>query len=364
MKRILVIDDEAFLRESVGVALRDRGFEVLEAPDGTSGVDVARKELPDLILCDVKMEGLNGYDTLETLREKPETASIPFILMTGYADPGGMRQGMELGADDYLPKPFSFDSLYAAVDSRLKKLEVIRDHAEQKLSDLRDNISLMLPHELRTPLNGILGYGELLSEDAESLSPEEVREMGQVITDSGRRLERLVENFIIYTQTELFGRDPDKSSSLRGRRCDSARRVAEEQCLRQAEVQGRRMDLQLELGEASVPLTEDHFAKIVAELVQNAFKFSEPGTRVRVRLADEGDSVELLVQDQGRGMSMDQVGHIGAFMQFDRSKQEQQGLGLGLTIARRLVELHRGRLSIRSAAGEGMTVTVRFPKPE
>ena len=86
--------------------------------------------------------------------------------MTGLADNAGMRHGMELGADDYLPKPFTIDGLYAAVEARLKKAQALRQEAEKKLADLRDNISLMLPHELRTPLNGILAYGEILAAEA------------------------------------------------------------------------------------------------------------------------------------------------------------------------------------------------------
>src|SRR6266403_6100533 len=171
MKKILVIDDEEWLREMVHLALSQKGYEVVEAGNGAIGIEVARKELPDLILCDVNMEKLDGYLTLSSLRNEPATASIPFILMTGLAANAGMRHGMELGADDYLPKPFTIDALYAAVDVRLKKTQALRQEAERKLADLRDNISLMLPHELRTPLNGILGFGEILASEADTLAP-------------------------------------------------------------------------------------------------------------------------------------------------------------------------------------------------
>ena len=118
MKKILVIDDEEWLREMVQLALRQRGYAVIEAENGATGIEKARKELPDLILCDVNMEKVDGYLTLSSLRNEPVTAAIPFILMTGLADNAGMRHGMELGADDYLPKPFTIDALYAAVDVR------------------------------------------------------------------------------------------------------------------------------------------------------------------------------------------------------------------------------------------------------
>src|SRR6266705_6606055 len=153
MKKILVIDDEEWLREMVQLALTQKGYDVIEAGNGTKGIETARKELPDLVLCDVNMEKVNGYGTLSSLRNEPATASIPFILITGRADNAGMRQGMELGADDYLPKPFTTEVLYAAVEARLKKSQTVRDEAESKLRHLRDNISLMMPHEMRTPLN-------------------------------------------------------------------------------------------------------------------------------------------------------------------------------------------------------------------
>src|SRR5262245_61619620 len=215
MKRILVIDDEQWLREMVHMALQQKGFEVVEAENGAAGVDVARRVLPDLILCDVNMDKMDGYLALASLRNDPTTAPIPFILMTGMADNAGMRHGMELGADDYLPKPFAISDLYAAVEARLKKAQTLREEAEKKLTDLRDNISLMLPHELRTPLNGILAYGEILGSDAATLQATEIAEMGQIIYESGRRLERLIENFLIYTQVEVLAADSKQAIALR-----------------------------------------------------------------------------------------------------------------------------------------------------
>src|SRR5436309_1402419 len=215
MKRILVIDDEEWLREMIQLALRQKGYEVIEAENGAVGIEKARKNLPDLILCDVNMEKVDGYLTLSSLRGDPATAAIPFILMTGLADNAGMRHGMELGADDYLPKPFTIDGLYAAVETRLRKAQALREEAEKKLADLRDNLSLMLPHELRTPLNGIIGYGEILATDAATLPPQELAEMGQVIYESGKRLQRLIENFLIYGQLEVIAADPQKMGSLR-----------------------------------------------------------------------------------------------------------------------------------------------------
>lgn len=362
MKKILVIDDEEWLREMVQLALRQRGFEVIEAENGSVGIEMARKELPDLILCDVNMEKVDGYLTLSSLRSESTTAAIPFILMTGLADNAGMRHGMELGADDYLAKPFTLDALYAAVEARLKKAQTVREEAERKLASLRDSISMALPHELRTPLNGVLAYGEILAADAATLKPEEISEMGQVICQSGKRLERLVENFLIYAQIELLSADPQKMHSLRGQPTEHPAAVIEEHARGRAAGMNRTDDLKLDLADTSVPMSTEFLSKIVDELVQNAFKFSEAGNAVSVRMSASTDTISLVVADHGRGISTEHITKVGAYMQFDRKMHEQQGLGLGLQISKRLTELHGGTLTIQSEKGTGTTVTVRLPR--
>ena len=361
MKKILVIDDEEYLRDMVKIALVDRGYEVTEADNGSTGIEIARRELPDLILCDVRMERVDGYLTLATLRNEPATASIPFILITGMADNAGMRHGMELGADDYLPKPFTIEALYAAVDARLRKAAATREDAEKKLSALRDNISLMLPHEMRTPLNGILGFAELLLTGADGMSPQEVAEMGKDIFDSGKRLERLIENFLVYVQLEIAADDPAKVEVLLSRKVADAARLVGTRATVQAELAGRPDDLYLELAPLTVSMSEEHLSKLTEELVQNALKFSKRGTPVNVTLAESGGNVVLTVTDRGRGMSPTQIARIGAYVQFDRQSQEQQGAGLGLIIAKRITELHGGLLTITSDAANGTTATVKLP---
>lgn len=345
----------------VRMALEDKGYDVLEAENGATGVDLARRHLPDLILCDVNMQQMDGYRTLSSLRNEAGTASIPVILMTGLADNAGMRHGMELGADDYLAKPFTLDNLYAAVEARLKKLQTVRQEAEKKLADLRDSISLMLPHELRTPLNGILAYAELLANESDSLPPAEISEMGQVIHNSAKRLERLIENFLIYAQIELLAADPHKVHALRSGCTEEAAKLVEQRARNQAEFAHRSGDLVLRLSSVQFPMSSDYLARIVDELVHNAFKFSSSGSPVEVRLSRVNGSVVLSIADKGRGFSTEHIARVGAYMQFDRKMHEQQGLGLGLTISKRLAELHLGTLIIERRANSGTTVHLKLP---
>jgi len=344
------------------LALEQQGFEIIEAVDSVDGIAQAREQLPDLILCDVNMDKSGaGFTTLAKLREDATTAAIPFILMTGLADNAGMRHGMELGADDYLPKPFKVEDLYATVNARLRKARTVRDEAEKKLSLLRSQISLMLPHEMRTPLNGIISNAELLASAADSLDPKTIAEMSQEICQSGQRLERLIENFLIYAQLEIVASDPASIGTLRSARTPRTAEVARTAAVAQAEKLGRRDNLVLALAETTLPMAEDYFKKIVAELVQNALKFSDSGTPVHVQLAAVAGEILFSVRDAGRGFSAEQIRRVGAYLQFERKMQDDQGFGLGLAIARKLVELHGGSLTIESGQGTGSTVTVKLP---
>lgn len=124
VKRILVIDDEAKLRAQTAELLRLEGYEVTEARNGREGVESAKKNLPDLIVCDITMPEMNGHRVLETLRGEPRTAHVPFIFLTGWGERDDVRAGMNLGADDYLVKPVVPAELLSAVSARLRRVEV------------------------------------------------------------------------------------------------------------------------------------------------------------------------------------------------------------------------------------------------
>ena len=362
MSKILVIDDEPWMREMIRAAMELQKFEVIEAANSTEGDAMARAHLPDLILCDINMDKAGaGFTTLSKLRGDAATAAIPFILMTGMADSAGMRHGMELGADDYLPKPFTVAELYATVNARLHKAQTVRKEAERKLTTLRTHISLMLPHEMRTPLNGIISNAEILATAAATMKPETIAEIGQEISQSGQRLERLIENFLFYARLEIVATDAESIAALRSARTVQAAEIIRNIAPTQAESAHRLNDLTLEVEAAPLPLAEDYFKKIVTEIVENAFKFSAPGTPVKVTFTPDDGKVVFRVSDRGRGFSSEHIRNIDAYVQFERKMADKQGLGLGLAIAKKLAELHGGSLTIESRLGEGATVTVALP---
>jgi signal transduction histidine kinase len=229
---------------------------------------------------------------------------------------------------------------------------------------LRDNISLMMPHEMRTPLNGIISNAEMLAHSAATLKPDDIAEIGQEIHKSSERLARLIENFLIYAQLELVAADPKNVNALRVGRTEHPKGLIKHHAAAQATHANRLPDLSFELSDIPLAIAEEYLSKIMDELLQNAFKFSVADSPVCVTLAEapQGGAVTLSVSDKGRGFTAEQINRIGAYMQFDRKLHEQQGLGLGLTIAKRLVELHGGKFSIVSDKESGTVISARFPR--
>ncbi len=362
MKNILVIDDEEGMRTVVKAALGEEGYQVIEAENGTAGLALARKNVPALILCDVNMDGIDGYTVVERLRQEPLTAAIPVILMTGVMrDYSSVRRAMGVGADDYLLKPFSVEDLLSAVRMRFLKQTTIVQRAESKLSELRASIALSLPHELRTPLVAILGFADLLKTYYESMDRKDIGDMAVDIHNSATRLHSLIENFLIFAQIELTGADESKCKALRQAETRNLEAFIKLITRRKAEVYNRSKDVVLNVAEASAAISVEYFEKIVSGLLDNALKFSEPGTPVNVNCSSEGGWLVVRIVDRGRGMTPEQISNVGGYVQFERRMYEQQGSGLGLIIAKRLLEIHGGTLTIASQPGSGTSVSARLP---
>jgi Osmosensitive K+ channel histidine kinase len=360
-KRILCIEDDPQMRFIVQMALESAGYEMEEAADGKQGLDRAMETAPDLILCDINMPGMNGFETLEELRKHKSTSHIPFIFMTGENPRIYLRKGMNLGADDFIMKPIDMGDLIKAVQIRLQEVDRNKDETQKAVDDLSKSITRALPHELRTPMTGILGLAELLKVQADEMSPSDVKDLAELLFTSAVRMNRTLEKFWINTQCLLLPNDNAKLSSSRQTGTKNVdliiRRVAEELALSHK----RSADLTLDLTPLSVAISERYFEQVVSQLIENAFNFSTDGTSVSISTTVKNTLGLILVKDHGRGMSEDQIQKIHAFMQFDRERYEQQGLGLGLMIAKRLLKIHDGTLEITSGLGQGTTLTITLP---
>ncbi len=361
-KTILVIEDEEYIRENIVEMLEVEDYKVFAAENGKVGVDLAQKNLPDLILCDVMMPELDGYYVLSELRSNSATQTIPFIFLTAKTTREDMRLGMDLGADDYLTKPFTRDELLGTVTTRIIKQGAIERKTQEKLDKLRNSISHSLPHEFRTPLNGIISLSRFLREDFDTIAKEEALELLEEIYFSGQRLYRLTQNFLLYAKLVQIESHPRRFKMLQELKEEAqTEEIIAAIAREKAKELKRESDLRLDLCSASVCISLSKIKKITEEIVDNAFKFSQVGTLVQVKSSCDKDTFHLAIADNGRGMTASQINQLGAYLQFERHMYEQQGSGLGLTIAKLMVELHGGTMSIESTPGKYTSVHIKLP---
>lgn len=359
-KKILVIEDERPILENIQKLLHLEGYEPLGARNGWDGIDLARNHLPDVILCDIMMPKMSGYDVLKELQNDPTTTLIPFIFLTAKSGLEEIREGMGLGADDYIVKPFNNKDLIQSIKTQLEKKTVV----DKKFEDLRRNIITTLPHEMKTPITSILVFARLISDINAIPKPEMIVHIGQSITKSCFRLQRFIENYLTYAEIELMSSDPKKISNLLNKKTTHPDMTISMVGKQKAKEFQREKDLSLELLPQTIKISEEYLTKIITELFDNAFKFSARSTPVNAKVSIADDFYQIQITNTGRGMTADQVANVGAYMQFDRKLYEQQGSGLGLVISKRLTELHEGRLIIKSVPDGETIITVMLKSEE
>lgn len=354
MEKILVIEDDLLILESIIDILQNEGYEGLKAVNGEEGIRIAKDETPDLIICDIQMPVLNGYEVLQNLRANPRTSTIPFIFLSALVDKSDLRKGMILGADDYLTKPFEPEELISSVKTRLEKHIAIT----KRMDVLRDSIALALPHELQTPLVTIMGYAEMLSEKFKASDDHEALEFSEAIKQSGVRLNRLIKNFIFYEKLEQMS---NNAQALLKGVSEINTDLVNDTSYRVAKRFNRKDDLEISVVKSVISIPITYLSILIEELLDNALKFSDKDTKVTLSGNIKDQCYQITIADNGKGMTEDQLANIRAYLQFERDKYEQQGMGLGLIISMKIAEVYGGSIKIDSMYGEYTKVIVSLP---
>lgn len=357
MGRILVIEDENHVRGSIVDLLEAKGYEVMEASCGQDAFEAVKKQIPDLVLSDIMMPGINGYDVLREFQQNKKTASVPFIFLTAKSDISDMREGMNYGADDYITKPFKAKELLNAIEIRLKK----RKMAEEKLENLRLNITRYVPHEMRTPLVAMLGFSQMILDDYYHLSSDEIYDMVDKIRIGSKRLHKTVEKFITFSEIECLLNNAEEAARLRVEYTMDADRVMKSMIREKLNEYGRTDDLSVSLEPGTLLISEQYLKTLLEELVENACKFSASEQPVEVSGQRDGRYYRLVFIDYGKGMTREQISEIDAFVQFNRNHFQQNGNGLGLIIVKKIAELFNGRVTIESEMNMYTKITVELP---
>jgi len=362
MSKILIVEDQEDIRSIICEILTAEKFNVIEAEDGHIGVLLAQEEMPDLVICDILMPEFDGYSVITQLRQNPYLQSVPFIFLTAKASEADLRLGMELGADDYLTKPFTRDELLKVVNGQIEQYSSYQPNHQSSWDDTCCDLSQSLPLEIHNPLQRILELAKTLRDSSELNLSGEQTEMLDGIASSGEFLYDLLQNTLLYRALIDIEKDPQRLRILRNHTDESSTRsiISDIACL-QARRCNRTSDLILELEEATIQLARPKLQKLVEEVVENAFEHSFSGTFVSLKSYCRGKTFLLKIANQGRGPSSEQIAGLGSHMQFDHSLYANKYKGLGLIIAKLISELHGGELQVESEPNQLTTVSIFLP---
>jgi two-component system, sensor histidine kinase and response regulator len=356
--KILIIDDEDVVLDSCLLVFEGENYEVATARDGAAGLALVPEFQPDLILVDLMMPGISGFDVLARLREIDPT--LVAIVITGYSTVNSAVEAMKQGAFDFLPKPFTPEELRLitrrGIEKRRLVLETIALRRERET--LRENFAAIISHELRSPLAAVQQnlFG-LVAELEGQLTPAQQERFGRLKGRLGdligmiqtwlkavsTSVDKIRESFVPTALPPLIGK---------------AVETVQPHAMRKGITIGAavREPLPPVLGDAGT-LTE-----ALVNLIGNAVKYTPANGSVEVRAHAEGAEVVLEVADDGVGIAPEDLPHLfGDFYRARSSAGGEAGAGLGLALTKRIVEAHAGSVAVASEVGKGTTFTIRLP---
>jgi len=383
---LLFVDDDPILREFARVNLAAEGWAVAVAGDGEEALREIARACPDIVLLDLRMPKMDGFQVLHALRERELTRRLPVIVITGRDDEASIDRAFSEGATSFLVKPINWRQLSYQIRfvdranrneltliERADELALQRRELEETSVELsraldaadaasttKSHFLATMSHELRTPLNAVIGFAEILTTEVYgALGDVRYRDFARDILGSGRRLLALVNDVL------EFSRAAEKSA-LNEEEFELAELV--EEARRAVARQAREARLQLHVLEdphgTVIRADPIRMTRILTNLLSNAINYTPSDGKITIGTAISGAGISITVSDTGIGIAAEDIatvlehfGRIGSSL-----SQQHEGAGLGLPIARQFIELHNGALTIDSTPGQGTAVTITLPK--
>ena len=365
--KILVIEDETTVGLNIKEILESGGFEATIAENGTQGIQMAKEQLPDLIVCDIMMPDLDGYEVLTALREDMATLTIPLIFLTAKTTRDDVRQGMNLGADDYITKPFRRKELLDAIASRLEKQGTIRQLQEkiielQQLNQKKDELIWTVSHDLRAPIANIKLIAETLKIIAPT--PEQQKQYLNILESVCDQGNDLINNLLTWRELEtaeykIAYETINLQYWLSGLLEPFKLRTSDRQLIFKSNIPPKLPPLRVDTTSLN---------RILTELLNNACKYTYDDGKIEFKVLYQPASsttntpvTTFIVRNEAEIPSRD-IPHI--FEKFYRvtnsDSQFQTGTGLGLAIVQQLVEKLQGTIDVKSSKG-WTKFTVKLP---
>lgn len=363
--RVLVIDDDPVMRELASAKLVEAGFTVSTAADGTEGLLRLRAEGADLVISDVDMPGVSGFELTRRVRADAAFSDTPLIVVTGSEWPDAVEQAFAAGATSFLSKPINWTLFTQAVRFVLKAsadqkdLRIARDAAEAG-SRFKDSLLSIMSHELRTPLNAIIGFGQILAEQFERENDHLHREYADFIVDGGKRLLNSVSDMLLASDARSGPITLNEVDCTLDDLIETAVAPLEKQ------IAAAQAEFKRAVKDGSVEICCDRtlIARSIGKVVENSIKFASPGVSITLAAAlTKGGELAILVRDNGPGISPEKLQLVTQpFSQTDMSlRRSKEGLGLGLPLVNAVLQAHGGRFRLVSSPGEGASAFVILP---
>ncbi|MBN2433311.1 MAG: response regulator [Acidobacteria bacterium] len=346
--RLLLVDDRLDNLALLEAILAPEGYEVLTADSGAHALTLVASRQPDLILLDVMMPGLDGFQVCQTLRQRSNSRFIPVIMITALTELDDRIRGLEAGADDFISKPINDELLLAKIRSLLN-LKKTRD----ELDELKHDFHNMIIHDLRAPVHSILGLVDLLREDLPITGQQQ--HLLDLIMRSAEKINNLISEFLDLGKLEQgrlkLNRQPLDLVSLARQAAGDFRPMA----------QRKRISLTVDAEQPELPLQADpeRIDQVFSNLLQNALKFSPRGSTVTIRLERRGEVVRVSVSDQGPGLPPGELETI--FRKYMQTALRDGGVGLGLYVCKTIVDAHHGRIWAENNTRGGATFIFELP---
>ena len=351
--KILLIDNEVNILETLSELLTLKNYEVKTATSGIEALDIMTHWIPDLILCDLMMPQMDGYQFHQLVNENITLNKIPFIFLTAKNDITDIKQSMARGVDDFITKPFKTDELIRSIETRINRFNTIKN----TFNGFNTKQNKYFLHEINTPLNGILGSIDILINNKDNLDKAEIDTFYKAIKTSALRLNKTLQNIIIFQNIKNNLVDFSKISSTEIR--ETLLKVVDKTTAIEANNK-ERIDFDVE--KATLNISESNLEFILFELIDNALKFSKENKNVIVLGKKHNKNYyKLIILDFGNGFNSEDINNINPFKQFNRHEIEQQGLGLGLFISQKIIKKSKGQITIISKDKIGTEITILLP---
>lgn len=352
--RVLIVDDNSANLGILYNYLDRAGFEAFVAQTGEKAVDLAKSQLPDIILLDVMLPGIDGFEACRRIKQDPDTRDIPVIFISALSEVEDKVEGFEVGGVDYIPKPFQQEEVLARTRAHL----TIKRQREElnELNAMKDRFISIIAHDLKGPFSGFLGVADLIIEAGESGDMDTLREIADSLRDSAEKTYNLLESLLQWARQNKTQCNPQV--------LDAYPQVYEtvQLFIQGARQKGVTLDMRVPQ-DLRILADRGMFDTILRNLINNAVKFTDEGGTVTIS-AEAGDGMaEFSVSDTGIGMPEDQKSElfrIDSKVQH-RGTRGETGTGLGLLLVRDYVERHGGSIDVESAPDEGSTFHFTIP---